>query len=215
MQRIKAEARAAAPVLEAAIADFEAKSAAWDQAASAVTVPAGAAALVKMVKAETKPTAQRFGFEIKDARDIIKAQALIFDRPEVMSIDPGIDGIRMDILVPTLVKNGGTFEGYDQEIVKLFARNGITIQASSVDPHSHLSDLQQEILETILKPGLGTNYLDGYGTSGSDGDRGAKVSFAVKQGGLATAKTLIPQIQAAMKPYGFKTFGKIIEFDVQ
>jgi len=36
----------------------------------------------------------------------------------------------------------------------------------------------------------------------------------VKRAGLVTAKALIPEVKAKMKPYGFKNFGKHIEFTV-
>ncbi len=215
LQKIKQEARDAGPVLEAAIATFDGERSAWQQAADAVVAPAGSKAIVDAVKAAAKPKADSIGFSVNDARDILKAQKLIFDRPEVMSIDAGFDGIRTDILVPTLVKNGGTFEGYAADVKQLFAQNGISMSTDSVDPHSHLGDLQQEILDTILKPALGADFVDGYGSEGYDSSPTAKVTFDVKPGGLAKAKALLPQIKAKMKPYGFENFGKHIEFTVQ
>ena len=48
---------------------------------------------------------------VEDAKNIIKADKAIYDRPEILSIDPG-EGLRVTVDVMTLVRNGGSMQGY-------------------------------------------------------------------------------------------------------
>jgi hypothetical protein len=215
LMKIKAEIHAAQPAMKQALADFEVAHANWaKQAAQLKAAPLSAEEkkLVASIIASSEPKGAGIGLSVANAGQVLKAQALLLDRPEIMSID-SFGSLRVDVLVPTLVKNGGTYEGYEKKLAAEVKAAGITLEVEP-DPHRHLDQLMSQVLHDVLKPALGKDFVDGWGSTNSDGDRDAALTFSVKSGGLAKAKSLLPKILEAMKPYCFETLTKHISFEV-
>ena len=213
--KIKGEIAQATPAVEKAMAAYEAASAKWQKDADALLANHALSdddkALLKAVLDASKPSLEGgLGINLDEAKQIIVADKLALARPEIAAIDPGFDGIRIQLDTPTLIKSGGTMVGYEAALQTLLKDGGVTIPVE-VERRDDIDAIEKNIVDAIIAPAIGKDNVQQWGYASYDGDAGSKLTFDVKPAFVAQAQALVPQIQKALAPWAFKTFDKNIE----
>lgn len=210
LARIKTEVHAVLPLAEQAAAEFKLDVAQWQTSIHPMRnchLDADQRKLVDAMLDAVTPSNNAIGMTLEAARNIFTADRLIYDRPEILSVDPGFTGLRVELDVPTLIANGGTMLGYVEALRATLKDGGVT-GAVDVEPNYHLSTLQGKIAQTFLVPAVGQDNVDQMGHQGYESDASLRMEFHVKPTVLETARSRIPAILEFLRPYAFRSATK-------
>jgi hypothetical protein len=193
LAKIKDEVRAALPQGQAVVAAFDEANTKWQAKAKAIgNSPLGSDEKKFVTDALTTnaPKSQGgLGIDPQLVKDIITSDHAILSRPEVFSVDPGFDGLRIIVDTPTVVKNGSSMQGYATDLAKLLTDKGVK---TPVEVERNISDttVAELAAKQVLVPVIGVEGLAQYG-EGND-----QISIGVHQANFEAAKKLEPQLQA-------------------
>lgn len=203
LAKIKPEVKAAVATIESKLAAAQAAQAAWQGKVDTVRaspLEAEQHTLVDAIVKSVTPDAKgAIGMSVQDVHDIVKANAAVYDRPEVYAVDPGFDGVRVIVNTETLVANGGTVEGYEAATVKLLKAQGVK-QPVDVQFELRGQDVLAKAVEAVLVPTIGAAAFKQ--TTAGTSNSGTHYEVFLTPDAMAKGQALMPKLMAALRPYG-------------
>jgi hypothetical protein len=198
LAKIKEEVRAALPQGQAVVAAFDEANTKWQAKAKAIESSLLGSDEKKFLTDALTTNAPKsqggLGIDPQLVKDIITSDHAILSRPEVFSVDPGFDGLRVIVDTPTVVKNDSSMQGYANDLAKLLKDKGVK---TPVEVERNISDttVAELAAKSVLVPVIGVEGLAQYGEGNNE------ISIGVHQANFEAAKKLEPQLQAFADKY--------------
>jgi hypothetical protein len=221
IRELKAKVASEIVKAKAAIIEFEAAENKFRQDTQLIPYPEDGVWLTSLARDALKvtgPQPEDMGMaDLHGVKDLIRANELLSARPEVLTVDPGFGGIRVEVDTNILVANGGDFNTAKAEMERTLKDALIT---GEVDINrNNNSDKVLEAAQKLLQDKVGAaNVRDGYQIGDKDFPdhvRGTEVILYVKANKLAEARRVVDDVKALFAPHGFdmKHFSVRIEED--
>ncbi|MBI4816007.1 MAG: hypothetical protein HY791_07115 [Deltaproteobacteria bacterium] len=207
--KAKAEAKQARPAFEAAIEKTEAAVAKWNEGAEAIRKSEGSkklGGLVDNLLESGKPNLDPVGIDLGHGKEILKAQDLFFDRKELLSIDPGFSGIRVQVDALAHIEDGGTLVGYADEMNKQLAAAMPGVKSIiEVEDANREGAVIEAMLDKFVAPLVGKTHIDDYGYAiGGDSPLSIQLSPELAK----KAKTVLAEMKDFLIRAGREEEGK-------